>query len=110
MSREERNEYRARVGSLDERDHAILLSLLQHKVLTTDQIKSLYFRSMRRCQHRLKELKDLELTASFLLRRGFAEGRPSACWFLTKAGLSVCAERKGIWASSPYIPITSRSE
>jgi hypothetical protein len=90
---------------LDERDHAILLSLLEHKVLTTDQIKSLYFRSIRRCQHRLKELKDLELTASFTLRGGFAEGRPSACWFLTKAGLGVCAERKGVRASElSWIP------
>jgi hypothetical protein len=34
------------VGLLDERDHAVLLSLLEHKVLTTDQIKSLYFRSI----------------------------------------------------------------
>ncbi len=29
--------------SLDERDHALLLSLLEHKVLATHQIKSLYF-------------------------------------------------------------------
>jgi len=28
--------------SLDERDHGILLSLLEHKVLSTHQIKNLY--------------------------------------------------------------------
>ncbi len=105
MSRAERNEYRARVGSLDERDHAILSSLLEHKLLTTDQIKSLLFRSIRRCQHRLKELKNLALTASFTPRRGFAEGRPPACWLLTKAGLSVCAGRTGARASElSWIP------
>jgi hypothetical protein len=97
MSRAERNEYRARVESLlDERDHATLLSLLEHKVLTTDQIKSLFFRSIRRCQHRLRELKDLGLIAAFTPRRGFAEGRPPACWFLIKTGLSEIADVRGV--------------
>jgi Replication-relaxation len=85
--------------SLDERDHALLLSLLKHKVLSTHQIKSLYFRSFRRCQHRMKELRDLDLVSSFLVGRGFGEGRPPACWFLTKAGLSEIAESKGVRAS-----------
>jgi hypothetical protein len=40
MVRAERN---VRMVSLDERDHALLLSLLEHKVLTTSQINSLYF-------------------------------------------------------------------
>src|SRR5262245_36709858 len=97
MSRAERNMSRAREESLlDERDHAILFSLLEHKVLTTDQIKSLFFRSIRRCQHRLRELKDLGLIAAFTPRRGFAEGRPPACWFLTKTGLSEVADAKGV--------------
>jgi hypothetical protein len=39
MVRGERNELH-RVVSLDERDHALLLSLLEHKVLTTRQIKA----------------------------------------------------------------------
>jgi hypothetical protein len=105
MVRAERNNLRARAWILDERDHAILLSLLEHKVLTTDQIKSLYFRSLRRCQHRLKELRDLGLLGSFTPRRGFGEGKPPDCLFLTKAGLSACAERKGVRASDlPWIP------
>ena len=78
MVRAERNDLRARVGSLDEQDHAILLALLEHKVLTTSQVKSLYFRSFRRCQHGLKELKELGFIASFTPRRGFGEGRPTA--------------------------------
>ena len=105
MVRAERNHLRARARILDERDHAILLSLLEHKVLTTEQIKSLYFRSLRRTQHRLKELRGLGFIASFIPRRGFGEGRPPDCLFLTKAGLNACAEARGVRASElPWIP------
>ncbi len=99
MVRTERNDLRARAWILDERDHAILLSLLEHKVLTTAQIKALYFRSLRRCQHRLRELRELGLIASFTPRRGFGQGRPPDCLFLTKEGLSACAEHKGVRTS-----------
>ena len=102
MVRAERN---IRMVSLDERDHALLLSLLEHKVLTTHQIKSLFFRSFRRCQHRMKELKDLGLVSSFSLGRGFGEGRSPACWFLAKAGLGEIAEAKDIRVSDlPWVP------
>jgi hypothetical protein len=105
MARTERSDFRARVGSLDERDHQVLISLLEHKVLTTDQIKSLFFRSLRRCQHRLSELRDLGVISSFTPRRGFADGRPPACWFLTKTGLVEIAERKSVRVSDlPWIP------
>ena len=105
MVRAETNDLRARAWIPDERDLAILLSLLEHKVLTTQQIKSLYFRSLRRCQHRLKELKDLGLISSFTPRRGFGEGRPPDCLFLPKLGLSVIAEAKGVRASDlSWIP------
>jgi hypothetical protein len=105
MARAERNVSRAHASALDQRDHHILLSLLEHKVLTTDQLRSLFFRSLRRCQHRLRELKDLGVIASFTPRRGFAEGRPPACWFLTKTGLEVVAAAKGVRASDlSWIP------
>ena len=102
MSRAER---KARVVSLDERDHALLLSLLEHKVLSTTQIKSLYFRSFRRCQHRMKELRDLDLVSSFSVGRGFGEGRPPTCWYLTKPGLVEIADAKEIRVSDlPWVP------
>jgi hypothetical protein len=82
--------------SLDERDHSLLLSLLEHKILSTHQIKNLFFRSFRRCQHRMKELKDLGLVSSFAPGRGFGEGRPPACWFLTKSGLAEIADDKDV--------------
>jgi hypothetical protein len=102
MVRAERN---VRMVSLDERDHALLLSLFEHKVLTTHQIKSLYFRSFRRCQHRMKELRELDLVSSFSVGRGFGEGRPPACWYLTKPGLAEIAEAKGVRTSDlPWVP------
>jgi hypothetical protein len=51
MVRAERNEHRARASAIDERDVQVLLLLLEHKILTTHQITSLCFRSLRRCQH-----------------------------------------------------------
>jgi hypothetical protein len=99
MARAERNTSLARTSVLDERDHHVLLSLLEHKVLTTGQIESLFFRSLRRCQHRLRELSGLELIGSFTPRRGFGEGRPPACWFLTRIGLEVVAAAKSVRAS-----------
>ncbi len=105
MVREERNDLRARDVSLDERDLAILFSLLEHKILTTEQMEILFFRSLRRCQHRLRELRDLKFIASFTPGRGFGEGRPPACWFLTKVGLSTCADYEGVRASDlSWIP------
>jgi len=105
MVRAEANDLRTGAWILDERDHAILHSLLEHKVLTTQQIKSLYFRSLRRTQHRLKELRDLGLIASFTPRRGFGEGRAPDCLFLTKGGLSALATARGVRASDlSWIP------
>jgi hypothetical protein len=102
MSRAERN---VRAVSLDERDHALPLSLLEHKVLSTTQIKGLYFRSFRRCQHRMKELRDLGFVSSFSVGRGFGEGRPPACWYLTKPGLVEIADAKEIRVSDlPWVP------
>lgn len=105
MVREERKNFRAREGSLDERDQAILFSLLEYKILTTEQIKILFFRSLRRCQHRLRELRDLGFIASFTPRRAFGEGRPPDCLHLTKLGLIACADAKGVRASDlSWIP------
>jgi hypothetical protein len=65
MVRAERNVSLARARAIDERDHQVLLHLLEHKILTTHQIASLHFRSLRRCQHQMRELKDLGLVSSF---------------------------------------------
>jgi hypothetical protein len=106
MVRAERNESRA--SAIDERDHQILLLLLEHKVLTTHQIQSLCFRSLRRCQHRMRELKDEGLVSSFSVGRGFGEGRAPACWYLTKPGLVEIADAKDVRTSDlPWVPDSS---
>ena len=47
----------------------------------------------------------MDLVSSFSVGRGFGEGRPPACWFLTKAGLSEIAEAKDIRVSDlPWVP------
>jgi hypothetical protein len=108
MLQAERNKYRARASALDERDLAIFLSLLEHKVLTTHQITSLHFRSLRRGQHRMRELKDLGLVSSFSVGRGFGEGRAPACWYLTKPGLVEIADAKDARTSDlPWVPDSS---
>ena len=108
MVRAERNDYRARAWALDERDLAILLSMLEHKVLTTHQITSLCFRSLRRCQHRMRELKEMGLVSSFSVGRSFGEGRAPACWYLTKPGLVEIADAKDARTSDlPWVPDSS---
>jgi hypothetical protein len=53
----------------------------------------------------MKELRELDLVSSFSVGRGFGEGRPPACWFLTRAGLAEIAEAKGVRASDlPWVP------
>jgi hypothetical protein len=104
-SAERKIEVRALASSLDERDRAILRALLEHKVLTTNQLKALFFRSLRRCQHRLRELKDLEIIESFQPRRPFARGRSPEHHFLTELGVSVLAHTEGIPRGQlPWIP------
>ncbi len=101
----ERNENRAHASTIDERDHQVLLLLLEHKVLTTHQITSLCFRSLRRCQHRMRELKEMGLVSSFSVGRGFGEGRAPACWHLTKPGLVEIADAKDVRVSDlPWVP------
>jgi hypothetical protein len=103
MVRAERNVSRA--SAIDERDLQVLLHLLEHKVLTTHQITSLHFRSLRRCQHRMRELKEMGLVSSFSVRRSFGEGRAPACWYLTKLGLVEIADAKDVRTSDlPWIP------
>ncbi len=108
MVRAERNTYRARASAIDERDLAILLSMLEHKILTTHQITSLHFRSLRRCQHRMRELKEMGLVSSFSVGRGFGEGRAPACWHLTKEGLIEIANANDVRTSDlPWVPDAS---
>jgi hypothetical protein len=104
-SAENKIEVRALASSLDERDGAILHSLLEHKVLTTHQLRVLFFRSLRRCQHRLRELKELEIVSSFPPPQEFGKGRLPEHHFLTSLGRSVVAHLDGVPRDDlPWVP------
>ncbi|HEX6206955.1 MAG TPA: replication-relaxation family protein [Actinomycetota bacterium] len=96
---------------MDARDVAILRALLEHKILTTSQLSILFFRSLRRCQQRLKDLTDLGLLGSFDPRRGFAAGRLPDHQFLTELGASVLAHRDGVPRGHlPWVPDESYAD
>jgi hypothetical protein len=104
-SAERKTDLRALVSSLDERDRTILHALLEHKVLTTHQLRVLFFRSLRRCQDRLKELKHLEIISSFLPPQEFGKGRLPEYCFLTSLGRSVLAHLEGVPRDDlPWVP------
>ncbi|MGH2682091.1 MAG: replication-relaxation family protein [Actinomycetota bacterium] len=94
-----------RARRIDERDRALLLALLEHKLLSTGQIKSLFFRSLRRAQARLKDLKQAGYVSSFEPKMPFGEGRAPEHHFLTREGLRVCARARGVAPSAlPWVP------
>lgn len=95
-SAERRTDLRSIASSLYERDRAILHALVEHKVLSTQQLRVLFFRSLRRCQHQLKELKDLGLIKCFEPRQAFARGRSPEHHFVTGLGVSFLAYLEGI--------------
>ena len=98
-------DYRSLASALNERDRAILTSLLEHKILTTEQLTALFFRSRRRCQHRMRELKDLELTSAFEPANEFGRGRLPDHHHLTETGSAVLARLHGVARSSlSWIP------
>lgn len=110
-SAERETDLRPISSSLDERDRAILRALLDHKVLTTNQLHVLFFRSLRRCQNRLKELKELDVISSFRPAQDFGTGRPPEHHYLSPLGVSVLAHREGVPRGQlPWVPDESYSD
>src|SRR5438093_11589848 len=98
-------------SSLDERDRAILQALLEYKVLSTNQLQVRFFGSLRRCQHRLRELKDSGIIDSFHPPQTFGRGRSPEHDFLTELGVTVMACREGIPRGElPWVPDGSYRE
>ena len=104
-STERETDLRPILSILDERDRAILHALLEHKVLTTNQLHILFFRSLRRCQNRLKELKELDLIGSFRPTQDFGTGRSPEHHYLSASGVSTLAYRDGVPRGQlPWVP------
>jgi hypothetical protein len=96
---------RARVGSsvawevakrTTERDREIAWILYRQKILTTDQLRLLFFSSLRRCQDRLLWLHRHRVIDRFYPAGPFSLGKPQAHWLLDEVGAYLVAARLGI--------------
>ncbi|MGH2673825.1 MAG: replication-relaxation family protein [Actinomycetota bacterium] len=101
-----RREVPEAAGKLDERDVAILIALLEHKLLTTDQIHALFFNSVRRAQTKIQELREQDLIHTLKVR---AAGRRPDRHHLTNLGVRVAAFHIGRSRSELRVP-TSEAE
>ena len=94
----------ARVGSAfawevakhtTERDREIAWLLYRQKILTTDQLRLLFFGSSRRCQDRLLWLYRHRVIDRFYPAGPFSLGKPQAHWLLDEVGAHLVAARLG---------------
>jgi hypothetical protein len=94
----------ARVGSAfawevakhtTERDREIAWLLYRQKILTTDQLRLLFFGSLRRCQDRLLWLYRHRVIDRFYPAGPFSLGKPQAHWLLDEVGAQLVAARLG---------------
>lgn len=76
------------------RDRAALLAIYEHKVLLTEQLKTLFFRSLRRAQDRLRELAQLDLIERRHPPQERGKGKSPGYWFLRDPGARI-ASRPG---------------
>jgi Replication-relaxation/Recombinase zinc beta ribbon domain/Recombinase len=94
----------ARVGSAfawevakrtTERDREIAWLLYRQKIFTTDQLRLLFFSSLRRCQDRLLWLHRHRVIDRFYPGGPFSLGKPQAHWLLDEVGAHLVAARLG---------------
>jgi hypothetical protein len=78
-----------------ERDREIAWLLYRQKILTTDQLRLLFFGSLRRCQDRLLWLYRHRVIDRFYPAGPFALGKPQAHWLLDEVGAHLVAARLG---------------
>lgn len=86
--------------SLNMRDRAILLTLYEHKLLLTEHLKALFFRSTRRAQTCLKQLADQGLIQSWRPPVPAGLGTSQGHHALTPLGIAVVAAVKRVAPSS----------
>jgi hypothetical protein len=81
---------------ITERDRRIALDCFEHNVLTTDQIRRLYFTNTRIAQVRLQRLYELRVLERFRPAPRAGEGSNPYHWILDEAGALLVADWKGI--------------
>ncbi|MFG2019243.1 replication-relaxation family protein [Actinomadura geliboluensis] len=79
---------------LTNRDRALLSLLWEHRVLTSEQITALFFRTSERTHQRLRQLHELHALSSF--RPWVPNGTAAKHWVLGPAGAHVLAVEQGI--------------
>lgn len=82
---------------LTDRDRFLCRLLLDHQVLTTTQIRSVAFQSLRRAQLRLAQLHQLRIVDRF--RPLTSEGSAPGHWVLDSLGALVIAAERGVEVS-----------
>ncbi len=81
----------ALASRLTERDRLVALACYEHRVLTTEQLRRLYFPSRRIAELRLAQLYELRVLDRFRPSRGPGEGSAPYHWILDEAGAHVVA-------------------
>lgn len=81
------------IAHLQPRDYVLLRLLADHQVLTTTQIATALFSSLRMCQHRLHQLQSLDLIDRINLPRNRRHGgSPPGHWALGRLGHDLHAD------------------
>jgi hypothetical protein len=100
---------------LTERDRKVALTLYEQQLLTTDQLRLLFFSSQRRAQDRLLLLYRQRVLDRFYPASIRGAGKPQAHWLLDEAGAHLVAasldldrkqlpwQRRADWRSHPQL-------
>lgn len=87
----------ARLASrLTERDRQIVLDCFEHQVLTTEQLRRLYFAGIRSARRRLQALYALRVLDRFRPPWQRGQGSTPHHWVLDEAGAHIIAAEQGI--------------
>ena len=106
----------ALASRLTERDRLVALACYEHRVLTTEQIRRLHERSLRRARDRLARLHQLRVLDRFRPPRMRGEGSSPYHWILDEAGAHIVAEALGLeraelrWRQQAAIAIARSSK
>jgi hypothetical protein len=85
------NQLASLAGRLTDRDRSILRLVHEHRVFTTHQLTEVFFGSLDRAEHRLKQLTDAHVLARFRLHTHHGEGSAPYHYVLGPAGARVLA-------------------
>jgi Replication-relaxation len=86
----------ALASRLTERDRLVALDCYEHRVLTTEQLRRLHFRSPSKARRRLALLYELRVLDRFRPPRRHGEGSSPYHWILDEAGAHVVAQALGV--------------